>query len=77
MKFEDAVKAIARAEPEPKLPKRQTQSQGDVLNPDGTVGRIHRSLVLGALRTKREAQRRMPAFARLTMVRANRNPVLL
>jgi hypothetical protein len=29
----------------------------DMLNPDGTVGRIHRSLVLGALRTKGEAQR--------------------
>jgi hypothetical protein len=27
----------------------------DILNPDGTVGHIHRSLVLGALRTKAEA----------------------
>jgi len=29
----------------------------DILNPDGTVGRIHRSVVLGVLRTKAEAQR--------------------
>jgi len=36
----------------------------DVLNPDGTVGRIHRSLVLGALRTKREAQRAADACLR-------------
>ena len=29
----------------------------DILNPDGTVGRIHRSVVLGVLRTKGETQR--------------------
>jgi integrase len=29
----------------------------DILNPNGTVGRVHRSLVLGALRTKADAQR--------------------
>ena len=36
----------------------------DMLNPDGTVGRIHRSVVLGALRTKGEAQRAADACLR-------------
>ena len=38
----------------------------DMLNQDGTVGRIHRSLVLGALRTKAEAQRAADACLRRT-----------
>ena len=29
----------------------------DVLNPDGSAGRVHRSVVLGVLRTRREAER--------------------
>jgi integrase len=36
----------------------------DILNTDGTIGRIHRSLVLGALRSKREAQRAADACLR-------------
>ena len=36
----------------------------DILNPDGTVGRIHRSVVLGIMRTKGEAARAADACLR-------------
>lgn len=36
----------------------------DVLNPDGTAGRVHRSIVLGALRTRREAEKAADTYTR-------------
>jgi integrase len=36
----------------------------DVLNPDGSAGRVHRSVVLGSLRTRREAERAADTYTR-------------